>query len=425
MIFDAFCSGAESGVLNADPLKLQHQAERGDKRSKQILKLKQNMETLIGVVMIGTNVVVVTASMLSNKLLEHWFEPSLASVITVLALTPVMLVASEILPKIIFLSRPEELSRKIVPGLRVLLFVFKPLLFVFNGLSAMLAFLLGGSRKIRPSLTREDISLLAEVGSREGSISPRSYALFGSVLSFGSTTAREIMTPLVDVTAVEEDTSVEDLVRVIVRTGFSRIPIYKERVFSMCGYVSAFDLKKSRRNESIAEYIRPAVYVPESKNVDSLLVEMRQKRLSLVFVVDEWGGTAGIITHEDIAEHVVGQIKDKGEKTELEMQQVGVGEYLADGWTDVDKVQQVLRIYIDKKGFETVGGFLEHIMQRVPQADESITYQGYHFYIEEADATRVIRVRIRQKKKQQSGAQKKKPAPAQNGKKNGNTNTNT
>jgi CBS domain containing-hemolysin-like protein len=117
---------------------------------------------------------------------------------------------------------------------------------------------------------------------------------------------------------------------------------------------------------------------------------------------------------------VVGQILDKGEKAELEMQSVGHGEYLADGWTDVDKAQQVLRIKIEKKGFETVGGFLEHIMQRIPKAGESISYEGYQFYVEEADVTRILRVRIKQKKgEKKAGKNKPEAAPALNGKTNG------
>jgi CBS domain containing-hemolysin-like protein len=416
ILLDALFSGAESGMMLSDPIKLQHQADRGDKRSRQILKLKQNPEVLFGVILIGSNAVIVSATMLGNRLLEYWFEPVAASVITVAGLTFIILIVGEIVPKAVFISRPEDLTRRIVPAVRVLIFIFRPILFIFSWLTNMIVFLLGGAKKVKTALTREDISLLAETSARDGVINQRSYAFFGSVLAFGSTTAREIMTPLVDVTAIEENAGVEELVRVIMRSGFSRIPVYHEQVFTMIGYVSAFDLRKSRRNENISEYIRRADFVPESKNINGLLIDMRQKRLPLVFVVDEWGGTAGIITHEDIAEHVVGQIRDKGEKLELEMRQDSPGEYLADGWTDIDKAQQVLHIRIEKKGFETVGGFLEHIMQRIPAAGESIVYEGYQFCVEEADERRIIRVRIRQKKLAKA---KKKKQKQPNGKKNG------
>ena len=438
ILLDAFFSGAESGMLLSDPLKLQHRADRGDKRSKQILKLKQKPEILFGVSLIGANTVIVTATMLSNQLLEYWFPPAAASVISVAALSFIILIVGEIVPKAVFISRPEDLTRHIVPALRVLIFILSPVLFIFSGLTKAIVFVLGGAKKGKLSLTREDISLLAETSVRDGVINQRSYALFGSVLAFGSTTAREIMTPLVDVTAIGEGASVEEIIRVIVRSGFSRIPVYREHVFTMVGYVSAFDLRQSRRNENIAEYTRPAVFVPESKTIDGILIDMRRERLPMVFVVDEWGGTAGIITHEDIAEHIVGQIRDKGEKVELEMRQEAPGEYLADGWTDIDKVQQVLHIRIEKKGFETLGGFLEHIMQRIPVNGESMVYEGYQFCVEEADETRVIRVRIRLKKR--ANARKNSasrhhrgdvshtkrdtappPQPQQNGKKNGST----
>lgn len=396
VLLSAFFSGAESGLMLADPLRLQYQAERGDSRARLILAMKQKPDLLIGTVLVGNNIVNVSAAVLTNRLLEHWLEPYMANLTAILALTMIMLVTSEILPKLLFQSRPEELSRKVAPWLRLVSWLLRPTLILVNGVSGILVWVLGGRKRGRTLLTREDITLLADVGMEQGAINARSYALIGSVLEFSRTTAREIMTPLVDVIALEEEAVVEDVVRQIERTGFSRIPVYRKQAHTMTGYITAFDLKQSRRTAGIAEFIRPAEFVPESKCIDGLLIEMRQKRLPMVFVVDEWGGTAGIITYEDIAEHVVGQILDKGEKTELEMQEVAAGEYLADGWTDVDKVQHVLGIRIEKKGFETVGGFLSCLMQRVPAVGESVTFEGYRFHVEEADNTRVIRVRIKQ-----------------------------
>ena len=422
MLFSAFFSGAESGLMLADPIRLQYQAERGDGRARLILAMKQKPDILIGTVLVGNNIVNVSAAVLTNRLLEHWMEPYMANVAATLSLTLIMLITSEILPKMIFQSRPEELSRRVAPWLRLVGWILRPVLLLVNGVSGVLVWVFGGGKRGRAPLTREDITLLADVGMEQGAINARSYALIGSVLAFTRTTAREIMTPLVDVVALGEDAVVEDVVRLIERTGFSSIPVYRKHAHTMTGYVSAFDLKQSRRTVGISEFIRPAVFVPESKCIDGLLIEMRQKRLPMVFVVDEWGGTAGIITHEDIAEHVVGQILDKGEKMELEMQEVSPGEYLADGWTDVDKVQQVLRIRIEKKGFETVGGFLEYLMQRVPAIEESVAYEGYRFHVEEADSTRVIRVRIKQAgsrrrlKSDQTHA-KKQARAEQNGKK--------
>jgi len=422
MALSAFFSGAESGMMLSDPIRLQHRADRGDLRSRLILSMKQKPDLLIGTVLVGNNIVNVSAAVLTNRLLEHWVPSYAANFITTFGLTIVMLMTSEIMPKLLFQSRPEELSRYVAPWLRVFGVILRPVLMLVNGISGVMVYLVGGKRKDRQVLTREDITLLADVGMEQGAINARSYALLSSVLAFAKTTAREIMTPLVDVIALEEDTSVEEVVKVIERAGFSRIPVYRKHAHTMIGYISAFDLKQSRRNASSAEYLRPAVFIPESKCIDSLLIEMRQKRLPMVFVVDEWGGTAGIITHEDIAEHVVGQILDKGEKMELEMQEVAPGEYLADGWTDVDKVQQVLRIRIEKKGFETIGGFLEHLMQRIPSVSESVLYEGYRFHVEEADSTRIVRVRIKRTGSRKRGANKqavpKKPVfPEQNGKK--------
>lgn len=403
----AFFSGSESGMMLSDPLKLQHRADRGDGRSRMILALKSKTDIVLGTVLVGNNIVNVTAAVLANKLLEHWFSPYIANLVTTFALTAVMLVTTEILPKLIFQSRPEELSRHVAPYLYFSSWLLRPVLVIVNGISRGIAFLFGGHRKERFSLTREDIALLADVGIEQGAINARSYALLGSVLAFTVTTAREIMTPLVDLAAIDDEASVENAIRLIEKSGFSRIPVYHEQAHTMVGYVSAFDLKQSRRSEGLGEYLRAAEYVPESKCIDGLLIEMRQKRLPLVFVVDEWGGTAGIVTHEDIAEHVVGQILDKGEKAELEMQQVTPGEYLADGWTDVDKVQKVLGVRIEKKGFETLGGFLGHLLQRIPVRDDSAVFEGYRFIVEEAENTRVVRVRIRR-----INAKKKNGQPA-------------
>jgi len=404
ILLSAFFAGSETGFMSVNKIKMNHQAEQGDELAVQTIRLLKKPARLLGTTLVGTNISVVSATVLTNELLKKFMDVHYAQICSTIGLTVLMLVFSEIIPKAVFQKRADELTRRSTPFLRFSMLLFYPISLVVSGFSN-LVLLVMGKRHVheKHALSREDIELLAGIGAEEGIINKTAQAFIHSVFSFGRTTAREIMTPLVDVVSIEQKRSINMLVKLADNSGFSRIPVFRKHIYDMLGYVSTLDLIHSRKRDTLNKYIRPAVFIPETKRIDRLLLEMRQEKLPLVFVVDEWGGTAGIITHEDIAEYVVGQIRDRGEKIKIDIHKVASGEYLIDGGADVDLVQEELNIDIEKSGFETVAGFVACLMQRIPEKGDVAECGGYKIHIEEAEKTVVTKVRFIRKRPSRSG----------------------
>lgn len=406
-----FFAGSETGFVSVNRIKLNHMMENGNERARLILRMLKRPSGILGTTLVGTNICVVSATVLTNQLLLHFMPPYAATLLSTVGLTLLMLMVSEIIPKTLFQSRANELTLRYAPLLRFAYFLFYPVSQLVSSISHFLLYLTGKHRERgEQGYSRDDIDLLASLGAQEGIISPTAQAFIHSVFSFGQATAREIMTPLVDVVSVEQGRSINAAVKAVEASGFSRIPVYKEQAYDMQGYVSAFDLLYSRKRDTLTRYLRPAVFVPETKRIDRLLVEMRQNAVPMVFVVDEWGGTAGIVTHEDIAEYIVGQIRDRGEKASNDIDEVGPGNYLVDGLTDVDLLCEKLNLQVEKQGFETTAGFVEYLMQRIPAAGEHTEYGAYRIIVEEADRTSLKRVRFLKRSSRQ---------PRQSGKRKG------
>lgn len=395
LAFSFFFSGAETGFMTLNLLKIRHWAEHGDHKAAKTVKLMEKPVQMLGTTLVGNNICVVSATVLTGTFLEKYLDPSGVHLAVTFGLTFVMLIVGEIIPKSLFQLHGNELTVRFIRFTALLRILFYPVMMFVNGFSHLVLWAVSRfGQPARTGYTREDLELLAGIGAEEGIIDKTARAFIHSVFSFGNTTAREIMTPLVDVVMVEEGKSINAVVKLINEHGFSRIPVYRNHAYSVVGYVTGFDLIHSRKRDKLSKYVRSAVFVPETKKIDSLLLEMRRNGVPLVFVVDEWGGTAGIITHEDIAEHIVGNIRDMGEKVTADIQQISPGEFLVDGIADVDLVEEKLGVAIEKEGFETASGFVEYLMQRIPVNGETVQYRGFRITVEEAEPTVVHRIRF-------------------------------
>jgi len=392
VLLAGFFSGSETGFMAVNRLRIEHLSEKGDSRATLTLRLLDRAQHLLSTTLVGANLSVVSVTVILNTMLQKYLSVPApwANLILTAGLTLLMLVFAEIIPKTIFQARADELSVRVSPVVRLATWLFFPVTLFVSIFSSLVLFLTGSKQRSRTpqNRSREDIELLASIGAEEGIISSTARAFIHSVFTFGSTTAREIMTPLVDVVSLELGGNVNSAVRLIEKRGFSRIPVYRERVDDIMGYVSAFDLTHSRRRDKLEKSIRPALFVPETKRIDSLLLEMRQNKVPIVVVVDEWGGAAGIVTHEDVAEHIVGQIRDRGEKAVAKIRREGDA-YLVAGTTDVDLLGEWLGFSVSKDGFETAAGFVEWMAQRIPLKGDSFEHCGYRITVREADATSV------------------------------------
>lgn len=233
-----------------------------------------------------------------------------------------------------------------------------------------------------------------ERGLKKGIIDKYEFDIIKRLRKMKETKVREIMIPRPDVVALEVNSTIEKAINVVSKEGYSRLPVYEKVMDNILGILYIKDLLKERdREKSIRELLRKPYYVPESKDVRSLLFEMKEKHIHLAIVFDEFGGVAGIVTLEDIIEEILGEIYDEGEKPEIKYE-VKDGVILASGDWDIDEMNQMLGTDIVKENFETVGGFIIHKAGRIPFPGEMLKHKNVVFYIEDSDGKRIKKVRI-------------------------------
>lgn len=286
---------------------------------------------------------------------------------------------------------------------RVLIIPFLPLLWLTRALSGLIARLFGAdSNKIEEAVTEEEIRMLVDVGNEIGFIEESQKEMINNIFEFDDTTAGEVMTHRTEVVAVERNTKISGVVYLAINEGFSRLPVYEKDLDNILGLIYVKDLLclvgcNSSEEFKIDDFIRPTLYVPEATKCRALLAEFKKNKAHLAVVVDEYGGTAGIVSMEDIIESIVGDIEDEYDEQEESVQKLDEETYLISGTVELSEVGELLRLTFEKdEDFDTLGGFIVHILGRIPKDDETpaIEYGGYRFAVLAMEERRVDKVKV-------------------------------
>jgi CBS domain containing-hemolysin-like protein len=246
-----------------------------------------------------------------------------------------------------------------------------------------------------PYITREELKFLVQEGNHQTDLETEERRMIHKIINFGETTVHEAMIPLIEVVALPSGATVAVAVAVVSEDHFARIPVYEERIDQIVGIVHAFDLLSEDPDTPIGPLIRPAYYVPESKLVDDLLEEMQRRRVQMAIVVDEYGGVVGIATVEDLLEEIVGEIEDEYDEEPPAFRRLADGSYIVDARMEVDRLNEELGTQLPEGEYETLGGFLIHLLQKIPETGEEAQFQGMRFLITESDERSILKVRIR------------------------------
>ena len=387
----AFFSGSEMAMVSADREALQTRAAGGDYGAELSLTLLEREDRLLGTCLIGTNLTLVTATTLVAMVLGWWHvELGLGAA---LVYTPVALIFGETLSKTVFQFHATRLAPLVSRPLRVAQVVFMPALAVVGVWSTALDALLGRGK--REPVRREEIVDLLGDGGDGGEIDDEERRLIRNVFVLSETPVDEVMTPLVDLMAVPLDANVASATRIAGETGHSRLPVYEERIDNIVGLVHVRALLFEDDPEApIAPMMEPVTFVPESKRVDDLLTEMRQRRDPLAVVVDEYGGSVGLVTIEDLLEEVIGEIRDERDAAEPDLLQLSEREWRVPARTEMDDLADALDATFPEGDFETVAGLILSRAGRIPAVGETIKVGRYTFFIEEATERAVLSVRL-------------------------------
>ncbi|MFH1001677.1 MAG: hemolysin family protein, partial [bacterium] len=314
----------------------------------------------------------------------------------------IILVFGEIIPKSLAVANAEKISKRVARPIEIISIGLFPLIKFFKIIiSGIYYFLRMKKTKEKKEITEEDLITLIDMGKDEGVIKEEEKKMIRNIFEFGDTMVKEVMIPRVDMACISSDTKLGSILKLIKKMGHSRIPVFEETIDNVIGILYAKDLLgiyeqwyTSREKFDLKVIIREAYFVPENKKIDELLDIFRKDRIQIAIAIDEYGGTVGLITMEDVVEEVVGEIIDEYDKEIKLYEMIEDNTVIADAIISIDKINEILNIKIPENGFETLGGFIFELLGRVPKKNEKIRYQNYQMIIEQVVKNRIRRVKI-------------------------------
>lgn len=394
LLFSAFFSAAETAYSSMNRARIKTLADRGSKRAAGVLKLAERYDDLLSAILVGNNIVNIAMSSVGTLLFMALMGEAGATVSTAV-ITVVVLIFGEVTPKSLAKEMPEHFAMRVYPLVRFFMLLFYPVCRLFGLWKRLLrrVFHVGEDRRV----THEELVTLVEEAAQEGGIDQSESDLVKSAIAFSGRNVSDILTPRVHVEGVEAGESLEKVQEVFLRTGYSRLPVYRQTLDDIVGVVHEKELFRARAENSTASLnslMTAPVYVPESTAVDDLLRLMQRAKSQLAVVTDEYGGTLGIVTMEDILEELVGEIWDEHDEIEEAVTALSDREWLVQGDMDVTHFASRFGIRPDTDA-STVGGFVMELAERVPDVGECFTYAPYTFVIDKADERHVLAVRLR------------------------------
>ena len=392
---EGFFSGTETALVSVDRSRIKALAEKGSKKAVLISAALEKPEKFFSTTLLGTNIFVVLGNAIATFMVIKHFGESYAY-LTILIMTPLILIFGEIGPKTVYRFHAEKIAAGIIYPFKIISAIFYPLVIILSWLTKLFVKLSGmDSAKLNPLTTREDLENYLDMWNINSSLKTAEKKMIERIFDFSETVADDIMIPLINLRAVEANDSIDKAASLAIKTGYSRIPVYSNEAYNITGIVHAFDLLTAReKKQGIRDLMRPARYVPSSIPIDELLRQLRTEGNSIAVVVNEYGGTIGIVTIEDILEEVVGEIYDEYDKEERLFVKIGEGKYIVNARMEIDDLNDRLNLELPKDDYETVAGFLLKSLERIPKIGECFEFGNTTFIIKKADKRSIKEVAI-------------------------------
>ncbi len=397
LLLEGFFSGSEIGVVSADQIKLRHDAAKGSKGAKLAMAMLRNPEWLLSTTLVGTNIAVVTNTTMVTALMIHLFGDQGSWMAVVLA-APLIWVFGEIVPKSVFQQRADTLTPYVIFALRFFSFLFWPILIFFSAVTKLLAKLVGGMDRNPFTMREEIITMLKMPASTDGDIHPVEKQMIQRLFNFTETRVEDSMRPLIEVTAIDKEATCGEARRLAIATSHARLPVFEERIDQIVGMLYVLDLLGESEESPITGFIREALYVPATKSVQDLLVQLRQKGEVVAVVVDEFGAAEGIVTVEDIVEEVVEDLSDEYDSKEIApslFQKLDDRDYLTSGRTELSQIAETLGIHLPSEDYSTIAGYILHRTGCIPTPGTQIEADKVILNVHRASARAIEEVRIR------------------------------
>jgi magnesium and cobalt exporter, CNNM family len=406
-IVSTVLSLTETAFTRVNRIRVLALEEEGVKNARRLVRMLDSPVATLNAVLLVLLAAQLASATLLGVLMERLLGP-LGVAVGTLVEVGVFFVFAEVAPKTYALQHTDRAALRVTPLLHVLT-TFPPLRILSRALIGLANVVLPG-RGLRqgPFVTEDEIRTMADVAAEEQAIESQERTLIHSIFEFGDTLVREVMTPRPDMIAVEADDTVVVALQTAIEHGFSRLPAYEDSTDNIIGLVYLKDLVSLERGdqgfEPVRTAVRPAVFVPEQKRVAELLREMQQKQFHMAIVVDEYGGTAGLVTMEDLLEEIVGEIADEYDREEPQLERISDTELRVPGRTAIDEVNEELDVELPDDEWDTVGGLLFNLLGHVPEEGETVCLQGLEFSAERVQGHRIVTVHVRRLESPDGGA---------------------
>ena len=395
----AFFSSAETALMTSNKLRIRNLAENGDKRAEKVLEITANTDKMLSAILIGNNIVNLSASALSTTLTLKVFGSSLVGVATGV-LTFLILVFGEITPKNVASKNAEDMALKYIGIISVLVVILTPVIYVVNKVAGIVISLFVKNNDDNNMVTEDELRAMVEVSHEDGVIEKEEKKMIVNVVDFGDTVAGDIMLPRVDMVMVSVESSYGEILKIFREERYTRIPVYEESPDNVIGILNVKDflLIEDKENFSVKEHLREPLYTYEYKKTSSLMVDMRKTGANIVIVLDEYGTTVGLITLEDMLEEIVGEIRDEFDADEDEgITKISETEYLIDGSTNLDDVNDRIGLELSSEEYESIGGIIMEKLGRLPVEGEVITFDNIILTVKKMDHARIEKVGLKLK----------------------------
>ncbi len=392
LMLSAFFSSAETALTTVNRIRIRSLADDGSKRAKTVLKITDNSGKMLSAILIGNNIVNVAAASITTSLAYSLGGSAVA--IANAVITIAILLFGEITPKTTATIHAEKLALIYAPIISIFMKIMTPVIFIINGLSnAVLLLLRIDPNAKNQTMTENELRTIVDVSHEDGVIESDEKEMIYNVFDLGDAKAKDVMVPRVHVTFAGVNTTYEELIEIFREDKFTRLPIFEDSTDNVIGTINMKDLLlfDNTKEFHIRDILREAYFTYEYKNISELLVEMREASFNIAIVLDEYGDTAGLITLEDILEEIVGEIHDEYDENEEDfIKEIGEREYMIEGSTNLDDLNDRLDLQLESEDYDSLGGFIIEHLDRLPEEGDSITTEdGLRLVVESLDKNRI------------------------------------
>lgn len=394
LILSSYFSATETAFSTFNKVRIRTIAEKGKRKAKLVLKLSDNYDGLLSTILIGNNIVNILSASLATMLFTKWLGEGTGPTVSTAVMTIIVLIFGEITPKSIAKEHPEAFTMFAAPFIKLLMVLLAPLNWIFKQWKKLMSLIF--KPKEEESMIEDELISMVEEAEEEGEFDKDESQIIKSAIEFAELEVGDIFTPRVDVTAISNRLTIEEIANVFVEAGYSRIPVYQDDFDNILGilYYKDFYAKKQQTNDfNIEDLLKPVIYLTKNQKINDVLKDFQKKQLHFGVILDEFGSIAGVVTLEDIIEEIVGEIWDEHDQVENEIVQNSEYEYIVSGKTSIVKLLNILDIDEEVDSLTVNGWVMEHL-NCIPTVNKEFTWNNVNVKVLKMNGKRIGTVKI-------------------------------